>query len=116
MLKVAPDGRPADTTTGRGHTDAEPLIEGVADFEVAVGIDANANGTILESTTNAQTTLSGGLALADEWIGNHTADDALPSPPWDPSTTTTGPPISYTRLRDIRVSLIVRTLNTYSGV
>jgi prepilin-type N-terminal cleavage/methylation domain-containing protein len=52
-----------------GATTAEPVAEGVEDLQVALGVDADANGVITD----------GGLgSTTDEWIGN-ASNDVLPA-------------------------------------
>jgi prepilin-type N-terminal cleavage/methylation domain-containing protein len=58
-LMMDPDG-PA------GTLDGEPLAEGVEDFQVALGVDKDANLSIGTENT--------GTADADEWVGNHSGD------------------------------------------
>jgi prepilin-type N-terminal cleavage/methylation domain-containing protein len=65
----AVDGVPTLMMYANGSATAEPVAEGVEDFQVALGVDADANGTILD----------GGLgSTTDEWIGNG-APDVLPA-------------------------------------
>ena len=66
---------------GTGPGTAEPLSEGVEDFQVALAIDADGDGSILE-------TADGSL---DEWVGNNTGDTLL-----------TGP------LRALRIAIVAR--------
>ncbi|MGZ3427892.1 MAG: hypothetical protein ACXVCV_14650, partial [Polyangia bacterium] len=102
MLMVDPDG--VVSSNHANYTRVQPAVEGVVDFQVAVGIDGNADGTITESTAAPAT---------DEWIGN-TTGESVPVPtvsaPWNPPTTTTAP-----QLRQVRLSLILRTANSYPG-
>ncbi|MGZ3443383.1 MAG: PilW family protein, partial [Polyangia bacterium] len=80
MLMVDPDG--VVSANHANYTRVQPAVEGVVDFQVAVGIDGNADGTITESTAAPAT---------DEWIGNSTGE-SVPVPtlaaPWNPPTTT----------------------------
>lgn len=60
-LMMDPDGP-------QGPLDGEPLAEGVEDFQVALGVDANADLSI--------GTEVGAAANDDEWVGNHSGDTA----------------------------------------
>jgi prepilin-type N-terminal cleavage/methylation domain-containing protein len=94
-LMLDPDGM-----IGANHDDAEPLVEQVVDFQVAIGLDGDINGTVLEANPASNT---------DEWLGNH-ASDALFSasvPPWN----STGLP----QPRQIRAGVLVRTSATFAG-
>ena len=93
MLLYDPDG-PLGTT----HDDADPLVDGVVDLQVAVAVDANGDGLITENASSAG---------ADEWVGNYAGELPLPATPWN----TTG----ASMLRSMRVTLLTRTINTYSG-
>jgi prepilin-type N-terminal cleavage/methylation domain-containing protein len=69
-----------------GPEAAEPLAEGVEDFQVAVGVDFNGDGSV----TDTQDTL-------DEWYGNAQGDEPAPAVttlPW----------------RALRMTLVARTL------
>jgi prepilin-type N-terminal cleavage/methylation domain-containing protein len=103
MLMVDPDG--VASANHKDYTKVQPAVEGVVDFQVAVGIDDNFDGTITESTSSAG---------ADEWRGNSTSDSAVPTPTaaalWNPASTTTAP-----QLRQVRLSLILQTANGYPG-
>jgi len=50
-----------------GPDAAEPLAEGVEDFQAAVGVDANGDGTITDASSTT-----------DEWYGNKSGDTAPP--------------------------------------
>ena len=54
MLLVDPNGMASTQHLDYGNT-VQPAVEGVVDFQVAVGNDANANGTINESARPAPT-------------------------------------------------------------
>jgi hypothetical protein len=93
MLMYDPDG-----VLGTDHTDATPLVEGVEDFQIAVGRDgAPYDGVLTEPEVPP-----------DDWIGN-VSGDVLPALPWNYAANTDP------SLRGIRASLMVRTLNEYSG-
>jgi prepilin-type N-terminal cleavage/methylation domain-containing protein len=76
-LYLDPDGP-------RGSRTAEPLAEGIEDLQVAIGIDANTDGSLSEV---------GLAANDDEWTGNY-AGDTLPV---------------GTKIRAVRVTLVART-------
>jgi prepilin-type N-terminal cleavage/methylation domain-containing protein len=108
LLRLDPDG-----VAGTTHADAEPLVEGVEDFQLAVGIDSNGDGVINENVASP-----GSLPPSDEWSGNALGELPLASPvpvlasdpppiPWDPLRT----PF----IRTVRASLIARSLNQYAG-
>ena len=67
-----------------GSRTAEPLAEGIEDLQVAIGIDANTDGSLAEV---------GVAANDDEWTGN-VAGDTLPV---------------GTKIRAVRVTLVART-------
>jgi len=97
MLMVDPDG--VASTSHTNYVKVQPAIEGVVDFQIAVGNDLDASGTITDSP--------------DEWIGN-VSGETIPTPsavsPWNSSNTATMP-----QLRQVRVSLLLQTLNQYAG-
>jgi prepilin-type N-terminal cleavage/methylation domain-containing protein len=78
---------------------AQPAVEGAIDFQVAVGNDTNGDGLLTD-------------ASPDEWIGNLPGEIFPPtgSPPWNSSNLATMP-----QLRQVRLSLVVQTLNSYPG-
>jgi len=82
-------------------TKVMPAVEGVVDFQIAVGNDGNGDGIITESASSPGT---------DEWIGN-ASGETLPATPWSSSSATTPP-----QLKQVRVSLLLQTLNSYAGV
>jgi prepilin-type N-terminal cleavage/methylation domain-containing protein len=108
-LMLDPDG-PA----GADHTDAQPLIEGVEDFQLAVGVDANGDGTLTEAAAGSQCVWP--PDATDEWVGNCWTSGtkeieslfatAATATPWAPTTS---------RLLAVRAGLTVRTLNQYAG-
>jgi hypothetical protein len=96
MLMVDSDGMVSTNHTAYGGGHVQPAVEGVVDFQVAIGIDSNSDGLLTD-------------ASPDEWIGN-AAGDVLPATPWNPSTTTTPP-----QMRQVRLSLLLQTLQGYAG-
>jgi prepilin-type N-terminal cleavage/methylation domain-containing protein len=78
LLMYDPDG-------ATGPQAAQPLAEGVEDFQVALGFDNNGDGLITEN---------GLAANDDEWVFN-VAGEAMPA--------------TLANLRAVRVSLVVRT-------
>lgn len=84
MLMVDPNG-----VTSTNHLDygsgVQPAVEGVVDFQVAVGQDSTSDG------------------LIDTW-----SQTAAPTSPWNTVTT-------YPQVRQVRMSLLLRTLNQYAG-
>lgn len=60
-----------DPTPDDGVTNGEPLAEGIEDFQVALGIDLNGDGSIAEI---------GNASSDDEWQGNVTGDPAIAGP------------------------------------
>jgi prepilin-type N-terminal cleavage/methylation domain-containing protein len=102
MLMVDADGMVS--ANHANYAKVQPAVEGVKDFQVAIGIDGSADGFITESTSAPGT---------DEWIGN-TTGESVPVPtstaPWNPPVTTTAP-----QLRQVRLSLILQTANSYPG-
>jgi prepilin-type N-terminal cleavage/methylation domain-containing protein len=63
------DGIPTLVMYPNGSTTAEPVAEGVEDFQVALGVDADGNGAIADGGLGSNT---------DEWIGN-ASGDVLPT-------------------------------------
>lgn len=82
-LWMDPDGEP-------GGFPAEPLAEGIEDFQVAIGIDANNDFQINEA---------GVAAGDDEWVYNVAGDAALAGD-----------------LRAIRITLVARAASALAGV
>lgn len=95
VLMLDPDG-----PVGADHADAQPLVEGVEDLQLAVGVDTAGDGVVAEDPS---------AAGADEWIGN-VAGEVLPGPPWNRAGTGDPQP------RLLRITLVCRTANTYAGV
>lgn len=78
-LMMDPDG-------AAGPEAAEPLAAGIEDFQVAVGVDSDADGTVLDSTSSG-----------DEWYYNAAGDvdpPAMATTPW----------------RAVRISIVARSL------
>ena len=94
MLLVDPDG--VASVTHQDYTKVQPAVEGVVDFQIAVGNDLDGSGTITDTP--------------DEWVGNQVGELPLAIPPWNSGTLTVMP-----QYRQVRISLVLRTLNTYSG-
>ncbi len=97
LLMYDPDG-----VAGASHDDAQPLVEGVEDFQIALGADRDGDGVITESAPGSGT---------DEWIGNTIGELPLATTPWNRPI-----PAADPQLREIRVSLVVHTNNTYPGL
>jgi hypothetical protein len=93
MLLVDPNGMASTQHLDYGNT-VQPAVEGVVDFQVAVGNDANTNGAIDE-----------GAPATDEWIGN-ASGETIPG-----AASGTLP----TTVRQVRLSLLFQTLNGYAG-
>jgi prepilin-type N-terminal cleavage/methylation domain-containing protein len=94
MLMLDPDGM-----AGSDHADAQPLVEGALDLQLAVGIDGDGDGVIAES----------GGGGGDEWWGNAAGElTVLPAPPWNNG-------VGYAQPRQLRATLLVQTTNSYSG-
>jgi hypothetical protein len=117
LLMLDPDG-----PLGADHLDAQPLVEGVEDFQIAVGVDRDPVG-VVGGPTGGRGVINEDLVNPsgpnDEWIGNSVADAPLanpypfpagvaPLPPWLPDG-------NLQVLRQLRVTLYVRTTNQYPG-
>ncbi len=90
MLMLDPDGM-----LGANHNDAEPLVDGVEDLQLAIGVDANGDGLI--------------NTAPDEWAGNNNGElHPLPALPWNQ--------LGASQVRQVRATLLVRTMNRYPGV
>jgi type IV pilus assembly protein PilW len=93
MLIADADGPMSTDHTAYGTTgNVQPVVEGVLDFQIAVGADTNGDGIVTESTSSPNT---------DEWIGN-ASSEVVSSVPWN-------------QLRQVRISLLLNTLNEYPG-
>jgi prepilin-type N-terminal cleavage/methylation domain-containing protein len=95
MLFVDTDGVASTNHKNYGSTTVQPLVEGVVDFQIALGNDADISGTITDTASTA-----------DEWLGNNAGDATMSLPPW--MTGTKQP-------RQVRISLVLQTLTQYSG-
>src|SRR5262249_11415042 len=110
VLKFDPDG-----VAGPTHNDAIPLLDGVEDLQIAVANDGRTCAGCVSCNGIAEGT--GATAPDDEWIGNDPSTNEVPLPapspgvPWVPAVCAAGSP----RLLSIRVTLLVRTLNSYAG-
>lgn len=83
MLMLDPDA------TNGTHADAVPIIESVGDFQVALGVDGDANGVV----------------AAGEWLGDTAGELAVaPALPWNVLGSTTQPIV-----KALRVTLATRT-------
>jgi prepilin-type N-terminal cleavage/methylation domain-containing protein len=76
---------------GDGGDAAEPLAEGIEDFQVAVGVDADADGTVLDDE-----------GPADEWFYNAAGD-------------LTPPVITTLPWRALRLTVVARSLTEDEG-
>jgi prepilin-type N-terminal cleavage/methylation domain-containing protein len=108
MLYLDPDGM-----VGTNHSNGQPLIDGVSDFQLAFGIDmaspAPANGTPNDGIL-AESAAGSRALNDDEWIGNF-AGETLPDRTaaiWNQS------PAAPPMLLQIRATMLVRTSNTYA--
>lgn len=109
QLVLDPDGM-----LGTSHTDAQPLVDGVADFQLAFGLDwqaaAPANGT-QNNGLITENPAAGRAAGDDEWVGN-ASGETLPLVPvggWNQT------PATAPMLLQIRSTIVVRTMNSYSN-
>lgn len=97
-LMLDPDG-----ALGNDHSDAEPLVEVVEDFQLAVGRDQNGNGIV-------------GPTAADplnEWEGDATGELPLVAPTvaaWNQPTAGVQP-----QYRSVRATVVARTEARYAG-
>jgi prepilin-type N-terminal cleavage/methylation domain-containing protein len=95
MLMLDPDGM-----VGLNHTDADPIVDGVADLQAAVGIDGNGDGILTESTASPG---------SDEWFGNATGELPLALATWN------RPATADPQLHAVRATLVLQTENRYQG-
>jgi prepilin-type N-terminal cleavage/methylation domain-containing protein len=86
MLLVDTNGMASAQHLDYGNT-VQPIVEGAVDFQVSVGDDTNNDGTI------------------DQWYGDVVGETV---PGWSGGTLPT-------TLRQVRLSLLFQTLNSYSG-
>jgi hypothetical protein len=93
VLMLDPDG-----PLGADHQDAQPLLDGALDLQLAVALDRDGDGAFPESS-----------AGADEWWGNQAGELPLPLPPWNRTESADPQP------RLIRATLLVRTASDYPG-
>jgi len=91
MLMLDPNGM-----AGGDHADAEPLLEGVEDLQLAIGVDANGDGVLTDTPL-------------DEYLGNQSGELVPPAPalPWNQ--------LGTAKPRNLRATLIVRTTSSYPG-
>jgi prepilin-type N-terminal cleavage/methylation domain-containing protein len=89
-LMYDPDGM-----AGTDHATDEPLVENVDDFQIAVGFDNDATGTLTDSAS-----------ASDEWVGNATGETAI---------NVIGPPPDWAKARQIRIGLRIATASRFSG-
>jgi len=95
------------TSTTSTPPTVQPAVEGIIDFQAAIGEDTDQDGKI--NDTNP--------AATDEWLGNAASElstwPASLDPntnPWNQATLATMP-----QLRQVRIGLIVQTMNKYAG-
>jgi prepilin-type N-terminal cleavage/methylation domain-containing protein len=100
MLMLDPAGM-VDTNS---HNNDQPLVEGVENFEIAIGSDTGA-------TPDGIITEVGSAANDDEWLGNYSGELPSPATPIYFNVGTSG----GTLYRQIRATLVVRTNNLYPG-
>ena len=101
MLMVDPDGVASSNHLDYGGK-VQPAVEGLVDFQVAIGVDSTPDGNIDNS----------------EWLGDAAGELA----PWpttlDPNTNKWNQPTLTTppQLRQVRMGLILQTMNKYPGL
>jgi len=103
-LMLVPDGV---ASTASNHNADQPLVQGVENFEVAIGQDsspATPDGIINDGNAGQ---------LPDEWLGNVTGELPLPVG-YSNTVDTNGNPTSPL-YKQIRATLVVRTSNIYPG-
>jgi prepilin-type N-terminal cleavage/methylation domain-containing protein len=86
MLMLDPDGLLSDN-----HANAQPLVDNIVDFQLALGADDSGNGVI----------------ETGEWRGDTAGELPLPVGPWNGA--------SGLQPRWLRASFIYRTANVYAG-
>jgi hypothetical protein len=110
-----------DGMFGTTHADAlsQPLVEGVEDFQIAVGQDTSTtlpawDGALFEASPASTT---------DEWLGNVAGDGTMdrswitgpPGIPWNPPCSGAPATCVDPQYRAIRATLLVKTLNRFPG-
>jgi hypothetical protein len=106
MLMVDPNGVASsnhlDFTGNSSAALVQPVVDGIVDFQVAVGIDGQ-NAGVVDGTI----TEKGAGANDDEWVGN-VAGETLPGLPWNNTGATQW-------FRQVRLSVLLQTMNIYTG-
>ncbi|HWE26895.1 MAG TPA: hypothetical protein VHB97_02785, partial [Polyangia bacterium] len=97
MLMIDSYGIASSSHTAYGTTTVQPAVEGVVDFQVAVGNDTSGDGIIQENTSSP---------ASDEWIGNSWGETI----PWNTTMAGTMP-----SLRQVRLGLVFQTIQQYGG-
>jgi hypothetical protein len=91
MLMIDSNGVVSTNHTSYGSSsNVQPAVDGVIDFQIAVGNDLNDNGVM-------------------DWVGD-TWGESLAATPWNSSTLSTMP-----QYRQVRISLLLNTLDKYAG-
>src|SRR5262249_21768515 len=90
---------------GVEHTDADPLTEGVVDFQLALGSDSNNDGILTDPVVPP-------LGI-DEYLGNQAGELVVPLPANANGTWNVAGLLP--QYRTIRATLLVRTESTYVG-
>ncbi len=96
MLMLDPDG----VLGGTDHSDAQPIVENVVDFQASIGFDDDGDGKI--KTENKSS------ANADEWYGNYSGELPAAVGLWNNGAGTKLP-------HWLRLGLIFQTSNKYPG-
>jgi prepilin-type N-terminal cleavage/methylation domain-containing protein len=105
MLMLDPNGVASSNHldfTSSSSPLVQPVVDGVVDFQVAVGIDGLNSGTVEGTLTE-----KGAGANDDEWVGN-VAGETLPALPWNQTSATAW-------FRQVRLSVLLQTMNVYTG-